>query len=80
VEESKVRKCVDAEATRENFEFDDKNAHLKKTHHAGPAWIRSASFSVLLREASWSRNSCHNAFSAWASLKWAGGPASGALR
>jgi hypothetical protein len=29
VEESKVRKRVDAEATRENFEFDDKNAHLK---------------------------------------------------
>jgi hypothetical protein len=29
VEESKVRKRVNAEATRENFEFDDKNVHLK---------------------------------------------------
>jgi hypothetical protein len=29
VEESKVRKRVDAEATRENFVFDNKNTHLK---------------------------------------------------
>jgi hypothetical protein len=29
VEESKVRKRADAEATRENSEFDDKNMHLK---------------------------------------------------
>jgi hypothetical protein len=43
------------------------------TRHAGPAWIHNASFSVLLSEAPWSRNSCHNACSAWASLKWAGG-------
>jgi hypothetical protein len=72
VEESEVRKRADAETTRENFEFNDKNEHLK-TRHAGPTWIRSASFSALLSEASWSRNSCHNACSAWASLKWAGG-------
>jgi hypothetical protein len=44
-----------------------------KTRHARPAWIRSASFSALLSEAPWSRNSCHIACSAWASLKWAGG-------
>jgi hypothetical protein len=41
--------------------------------HAGPVWIRSASFSALLSEAPWSRNSYHNACSTWASLKWAGG-------
>jgi hypothetical protein len=29
VEESEVRKRADAETTRENFEFNDKNAHLK---------------------------------------------------
>jgi hypothetical protein len=33
VEESKVRKRADAEATRENFEFDGKNAHLKNPPH-----------------------------------------------
>jgi hypothetical protein len=33
-------------------------------------WIRSATFSMLLSEASWSRNSYHSACSAWASLKW----------
>jgi hypothetical protein len=44
-----------------------------KTRQAGPPWIRSASFSVLLSEAPWSRNSCHSAYSAWASSKWADG-------
>jgi hypothetical protein len=44
-----------------------------KIHHAGPPWIRSALFSMLLSEASWSQNSCHSAYSAWASLKWADG-------
>jgi hypothetical protein len=29
VEESKVKKCADAKETRENFEFDDRNVHLK---------------------------------------------------
>jgi hypothetical protein len=41
--------------------------------HAGAPWIRSASFSARLSEVLWSWNSCHNACSAWASLKWAGG-------
>jgi hypothetical protein len=44
-----------------------------KICHAGPTWIRSTSFSVLLSEVPWSQNSCHNPYSAWASLKWAGG-------
>jgi hypothetical protein len=51
VEESKVRKRADAETTRENFEFDDKNTHLNNPP----------------------RETCHNACSVWASLKWAGG-------
>jgi hypothetical protein len=34
-----------------------------------PAWIRRASFNVLLSETPWSRNSGHSACSAWASLK-----------
>jgi hypothetical protein len=42
-----------------------------KICHAGPAWIRRASFNALLSEVSWSRNSCYSACSAWASLKWA---------
>jgi hypothetical protein len=44
-----------------------------KSRIEGPPWIRSASDSALLIETPWSRNSCHNACSAWASLKWAGG-------
>jgi hypothetical protein len=44
-----------------------------KIRHAGPPWIRSASFNMLLSEAPWSQNSCHSACSAWASLKWVGG-------
>jgi hypothetical protein len=40
-----------------------------KICHAGPAWIRRASFNALLSEAPWSQNSCHSACSAWASLK-----------
>jgi hypothetical protein len=44
-----------------------------KIRYTGPPWIRSTSFSVLLSEVSWSRNSYHSACSAWALLKWAGG-------
>jgi hypothetical protein len=35
-----------------------------KTRHAGPVWIRSASFSTRLSEVSWSRNSYHSSCSA----------------
>jgi hypothetical protein len=44
-----------------------------KTHHAGPLWIRNASFNARLSEASWSRSSCHSPCSVWVSTKWAGG-------
>jgi hypothetical protein len=43
-----------------------------KTRHAGPLWIHSALFNTRLSEAPWSRSSCHNPCSAWASTKWAG--------
>jgi hypothetical protein len=41
--------------------------------HAGPVWICSAPFNARLSEVPWSRSSCHNYCSAWASMKWAGG-------
>jgi hypothetical protein len=44
-----------------------------KTHHAGRLWICISLFNVRLSEASWSRSSCHNPCSAWASTKWADG-------
>jgi hypothetical protein len=34
-----------------------------KTCHAGPLWIRSASFSARLSEAPWPRNSSHSCYS-----------------
>jgi hypothetical protein len=44
-------------------------ARTLKIYHAGPAWIRRASFNALLRGGPWSRNSCHSACSAWTLLK-----------
>jgi hypothetical protein len=44
-----------------------------KTRHAGPLWIRNASFSARLSEAPWSQSSCQSPCSAWASTKWVGG-------
>jgi hypothetical protein len=41
-----------------------------KTRHAGPPWIRSASFSARLSEASWPQSSSHSCCSSWVSAKW----------
>jgi hypothetical protein len=72
VGELKVRKHMDAKGIREQASNLAKT-RTWKIHHKGPTWTRSASFSALLSEALWSRNSCHSACSAWALSKWVGG-------
>jgi hypothetical protein len=60
---------VRTQKQREKTSNSTMRARTLKICHAGPAWIRRASFNTLLSEAPWSRNSCHIAYSAWASLK-----------
>jgi hypothetical protein len=68
-----VRKNMNAEKAGEGTAKLHETQLTWKTRHAGPLWIRNASFSARLSEAPWSRSSCQSPCSAWASTKWAGG-------
>jgi hypothetical protein len=58
-----------AQNRQEKTSSSTPKARTLKICHAELAWIRRASSRALLSEAPWSRNSCHRACSAWASLK-----------
>jgi hypothetical protein len=66
-------KAESGNARAQKQQEDTSNSTMRtctlKICHAGPAWIRRASFNALLSEAPWSRNSYHSACLAWASLK-----------
>jgi hypothetical protein len=58
--------------TTEQGRKQQANKHRRtwKTRHAGPPWIRSASFSARLSKVLWPRSSSHSCCSSWASVKW----------
>jgi hypothetical protein len=49
---------------REGITTLNEQSRTWKMRHAGPLWIRRASFCARLSEALWSRNSCHSSCSA----------------
>jgi hypothetical protein len=72
VGESEVRKHANTKGIREQALNPAKNTHLENLPQGTPVDPQRL-VQIVLTEAPWSRNSCHNAYSAWASLKWAGG-------
>jgi hypothetical protein len=64
-----VRKNTNEEKAGEETAELYENQLTWKTRHAGPLWIRSASFNARLSEAPWSRSSSQIPCSAWTSMK-----------
>jgi hypothetical protein len=64
VRRASVRKNTNAEKAREGISKSHEAQLTWKMRHAGPLWIRNASFRARLSEAPWSRSSCQSPCSA----------------
>jgi hypothetical protein len=70
--ESEIRKRVNTNEMKGRVSNPTKSTCLEDPQRGTPV-ARNASVNTLLIETPWSRNSCHNASSAWALSKWVGG-------